>query len=226
MAGHFEPQQLLSEAILAEAHRQADKCLSEASIAVETLLANATEEARVLRVEALAAGDAEARRRSTLLLATVPIELRREHDRCFEAQLEEIRHKSIERLQSLSAEELQSALTQLAAEALGHFVGCAVTVSLCEHDHQSFGEQLQRELLERRGTGSEPLVVTASTTTTDSGPLVADVDGRRTWDNRLLVRLDRLWPELRRQLAAQLPGHTAAASLTDLKRDAPVGSGP
>jgi len=37
----------------------------------------------------------------------------------------------------------------------------------------------------------------------DGGAIVLDADGRRVWDNRLLARLDRLWPELRRQIVVQ-----------------------
>jgi vacuolar-type H+-ATPase subunit E/Vma4 len=38
---------------------------------------------------------------------------------------------------------------------------------------------------------------------TDGGLVVQDAEGRRVWDNRLPQRLERMWPELRRQIAVR-----------------------
>jgi hypothetical protein len=38
---------------------------------------------------------------------------------------------------------------------------------------------------------------------TDGGVVVATADGWQIWDNRRLSRLERFWPELRRQIAVQ-----------------------
>jgi vacuolar-type H+-ATPase subunit E/Vma4 len=49
------------------------------------------------------------------------------------------------------------------------------------------------------------------------GVIVHDAAGRQVWDNRLAPRLERLWPELRRQLAAQTgllsPGESTGSAL-------------
>ena len=38
---------------------------------------------------------------------------------------------------------------------------------------------------------------------TGGGVIVEDGEARQIWDNRFLKRLERMWPELRRQIAVQ-----------------------
>ena len=50
---------------------------------------------------------------------------------------------------------------------------------------------------------SGEIAIVADAAMTDGGAIVQDAVGGQVWDNRLLARLARLWPELRRQIAVR-----------------------
>jgi len=52
------------------------------------------------------------------------------------------------------------------------------------------------------GRGSVELALGSAGAAIRGGVIVRDADGRRAWDNTLAARLERLWPALRRRIAA------------------------
>jgi vacuolar-type H+-ATPase subunit E/Vma4 len=191
---------VLSEEILAEARRECDEILRRAEQESESLLAAAAAEADKIRREKLESARAEAARRSELMLATVPVEAGRLRAERIEAVLENIREAARRQLASRHLDAHETVVA-LAAEAIRQMPGTDFVLKISAADHAAFGDKLAGEVCQRTGRLPLKLTVSADPTVTTGGVIVHDAAGIRLWDNRLLSRLERLWPELRRQIA-------------------------
>jgi V/A-type H+-transporting ATPase subunit E len=195
------PEALRAE-ILAEARRQAEDILRRARAEAEALLAKARAEAEQLRNERLAQARAEASRRAELVLATVSIETARLRALRVEALLQEICDEARRRLQPREGVDHGATLILLTVEAVRQMSGEAFVVKLSPTDRSAFENLLGAEVARRVG-GSPVALTFADDASVTGGVIVQDVVGRQVWDNRLTARLERLWPELRRQIAVQ-----------------------
>jgi vacuolar-type H+-ATPase subunit E/Vma4 len=194
--------EVLSGEILAEAGRKCDEILYRARQVAESLLATATAEADKIRKDKLDAAKAEAARRTELILATVPVEAGRLRAARTEAILENIREAARRQLQSHHSERHETVVA-LAGDGLRRMPGTDFTLKLSAADHAAFGDKLTEEICRRAGRSPLKLTAVADPAVTDGGVIVQAGDGLRIWDNRLLSRLERLWPELRRQIAVR-----------------------
>jgi vacuolar-type H+-ATPase subunit E/Vma4 len=194
--------EVLSAEILAQAGRECDEILRRAQREAESLLAAATAEADKIRREKLDAARAEAARRSELMLATVPVEAGRLRAARIEAILENIREAARRQLESRHFDAHETVVA-LAAEAIRQMPGTDFVLKISAADHAAFGDKLAGEVCQRTGRSPLKLTISADPTVTDGGVMVQDAAGIRLWDNRLLSRLERLWPELRRQIAVR-----------------------
>jgi vacuolar-type H+-ATPase subunit E/Vma4 len=192
--------EVLSREILAAAGRECDELLHRARQTAESLLAAATAEAARIRREKLDAARAEATRQTELVLATIPVEAGRLRAARTEALLENIRETARHQLESCHFDGHETVVA-LAAEAIRRMPGTDFVLKLSAADHTAFGDKLPEETRQRAGHLPLKLTAVADPTVTDGGVIVQDAGGLRIWDNRLLPRLDRLWPELRRQIA-------------------------
>jgi len=193
---------VLSEEILAEARRECDEIIRRAQQESASLLAAATAEAEKIRREKLDAALAEAARRSELILATVPVEIGRLRSARIEAILENIREEARRQLLVRNSDGHETVVA-LAAEAIRRMPGTDFVLKISAADQAAFGDKLAGEILQRAGRSPLNLTISADPTMTGGGIIVQDAAGIRIWDNRLLARLERLWPELRRQIALQ-----------------------
>lgn len=193
---------ILREEILADARRQSDEIILRARQDAEALLAKAAAEAARLRQERLDQARAEAARRKELILATVPAEAGRLHAARVEELLESLHDEVRRRLSARDGFDYRESLAALAAEAIKQMHGNAFVVKLSAADRAAFGDELAREVAVRVGR-SLNLTVSNDAALKGSGPIIEDAERRQVWDNRLLARLERLWPELRRQIAVQ-----------------------
>jgi len=193
---------VLSAEILAEAKRECDEIIRRARQAAESLLADANAEAEKTRREKLESAQAEAARRSELILATVPVETGRLRSARIETILENIRADAHRRLLAHNFDAHETVVA-LAAEAIRRMPGTDFALKISAADHAAFGEKLAEEIAQRAGRSPLNLGISAAPAINDGGVLVQDAAGIRIWDNRLLARLERLWPELRRQIAMQ-----------------------
>ncbi|MGD0745863.1 MAG: V-type ATP synthase subunit E family protein [Verrucomicrobiota bacterium] len=194
--------EVLSGEILAEAGRECDEILRRAQRAAESLLAAAKAEADKIRLEMLNVARAEAARRSELLLATVPVEAGRLRAARLEAILENIREAARRQLRSRHSDGPESVVA-LAAEAIRRMPGTDFVLKLSAADHAAFGDKLAGEICQRAGRSPLKLAIAADPTVASGGVIVQDANGLRIWDNRLPSRFERLWPELRRQIAVR-----------------------
>jgi len=194
--------EVLSEEILAEARCECDEITRRAQSEAESLLAAATAEAEKIRREKLASAQAEAARRRELILATVPVETGRLRSAHIETILENIREEARRELLAHDCEGHEVVIA-LAAEAIRRMPGTDFILKISPGDHAAFGNKLAGEIAQRTGRSPLNLTVSAEPAVTGGGVIVQDAEGIRMWDNRLLARLERLWPELRREIAVR-----------------------
>jgi vacuolar-type H+-ATPase subunit E/Vma4 len=223
------PEVLCAE-ILADARRESEDILNRAKAEAASLLAAAEAEAKKIRRDRREQAQAEAARRRETILATVAVEAGRLRAERIELLLESVRQEIRRRLEARETDSRETVIA-LAAEAIRQMRGNDFLVKISAADHADFGNDLAGEILRRSGTsilpvsfgGQENLKPTGKTpvplrVSVRADPAVADgviiqsSDGLQIWDNRLSARLERFWPELRRQIAvcASLAGGNEA----------------
>ena len=194
--------EVLREEILAAARREGEEIVSRARQDAEVFLTSAVGEADRIRQERLDQARAEAARQSELILATVAVETGRLRAARVEALLESVYEESCQRLVAREGFEYLETVIGLASHAISQMAGDGFVVKLSEADQTILGDGLAEEIAHRVG---RPVSITISYEPgiTESGVIVEDTEARQVWDNRLVKRLERLWPELRRQVAVE-----------------------
>jgi vacuolar-type H+-ATPase subunit E/Vma4 len=191
----------LAREVLAEAGRRAADILSRARQSAESVLSRAAADAAERRDEYLNARRAEAARRTAAIRATIPLEIARLRAARVESILNTVRERALERLVSKTGFDYRASLTALAAEAVASMGDDACVIRLAPGDRAAFGD----DILRRLARPAPAVRLEEDPAMTEPGVIVRDADGRRLWDNRLRVRLDRLWSELAREVAARVP---------------------
>ena len=231
---------ILCMEILANAQHECEAILRRAKTEAEALLAGAKTEAEKSRRLQQEQAQAEAARRKELILATVAVETGRLRSARVEALLESIHAEVRRRLGEKNCADRESVVA-LAAEAIGRMPANNFVVKISPANQAAFGPELAPEITRRTGRSPLNLSICADAAL-DGGVEIRDAAGHLYWDNRLAARLDRLWPELRRQIALQTslgceitfggqkqgqeqePGRVIQSSLTGENR--PVGGRP
>jgi len=194
---------ILREEILADARRESEGIIRRAQQEAEVLLGKATAEADKVRQERLDQARTEAARRKELILATVPVEAGRLRLARVETLLQSICDEVRRRLLAREGFDYREAIVVLATEAVRQMAGEAFVVKLSPADRAGYGAGLAEEIARRVGRAPLSITLSDETTITSGGLIVQDTEGRQVWDNRFVPRLERLWPELRRQIAVQ-----------------------
>lgn len=192
----------LREEILADARMESEKIVFRAKQDAEAFLSNAAAEADRSRRERLDQARAEAARRSALILAQVPVEADRIRAARIEALLESVYEEARKRLLAREGFGYREAVIDLASHAIQQMTGAVFVIKLSDTEKSLIGDNLADEIARRVGR-SVRISVSYEQDSAGGGVVVQDAEARQLWDNRLLKRLDRLWPELRRQIALQ-----------------------
>ena len=195
------PDNLCAE-ILADARREREVILNRAQTEAAAILAAAQAEAERTQREQRELAQAEAARRQERILATVAVEAGRLRSARVEAVLESVRAEIRRRLLTRNGDGRETVVA-LAAEAVSRMTENNFALAVAAADHAAFGNGLAQAIAERAGRTRLNLAITSDESLAGGGVIVRDVAGTQTWDNRLLSRLDRFWPELRRQIAVQ-----------------------
>lgn len=190
----------MREEILADARRECEQIILRAKRDAEASLSNATTEANQLRQERLDQARVEASRKNELILATVPVETGRLRAARIEALLESVCEEARERLQAREGFDYQETVISLAADAIKQMAGDAFIVRLSKAEQTILSNGLAGEIASRVGRMAN-ITIKYEEEITESGVIVEDAEARQVWDNRLVRRLERLWPALRRQIA-------------------------
>lgn len=193
----------MREEILADARRERDEILQRAQQEAEAILANAKAEAAKTKQERLAQAREEADRRRELILATVPVEAGRLRSTRVETLLQSVHDEVRKRLVAKDGFDYREAMIALAAEAVGQMAGNAFVMKLSPPDRTALGDTLARAVTQGVAHPTLSVTLVIDPTIAEGGVIVEDAGGRQSWDNRLPPRLQRLWPELRRQIAVQ-----------------------
>jgi vacuolar-type H+-ATPase subunit E/Vma4 len=203
MATNQDSAGILRDEILAEAQRESEGILTRARQYAEDVLATAAVDAKKAREGRLDGARAEAALRRELILATVPVEAGRLRSGRIESLLESVHEEARGRLLARDDFRYREAVITLAALAASHMEGVAFVVRVSEGDRTLLGEGLAKEMAHRVRRSSLNVTVAYDPEITGGGVVVEDAEARQTWDNRLVERLERMWPELRRQIAIE-----------------------
>jgi len=198
-----DPEQVLTDEILADARRQAERLRRRAEQDAKQTLDRARQEAEADRQRRLAEARAEADRRRRLTLATVPVEEGRMRAARIEEALDGIREAARERLDGRDGIDYREALVRLAAEAVARMEGEMFVLALSDGDREAFGADLPETVRRRVGREGIQVSLSAEAAEIEGGVIVRDAEGRQRWDNSLASRLERLWPALRRRIAEE-----------------------
>lgn len=198
------PEQVLRDEILAQARAEGEETLRRIREEGESVVERARAEARAALDERLKAAERESARRRERILSTVPAEIARLRAARVENALEAVRREALRELRELapSEPERREAVIGLAAEAAARMEGDAFVLRVSPRDFEAFGASLPGDLSRRLARSALEVSARADETVEPGGVVVEDREGRQVWDDRLASRLERLWPELRRRIAA------------------------
>ncbi len=202
-AANTDPQRVLTEEIIADARRQAERLSAHARHEADDAVRKAGDEIAKDREQRLAAARAEAERRRMLILATVPVEVGRMRSAGVEKVLESIHEAARDRLRRREGFDYRKIVAALAADAIGRVQGDAFVLELADADRAALGDGLAEEVRRLVGRDGVRVTVAQAAGPVGGGVVVRDAAGRRVWDNRLEARLERFWPLLRREIAAR-----------------------
>ena len=197
------PQEALREEILADAKQQVDRILHHAKEQAGEIAAKAKADADRTRRQRLDAAKAEAVRRRELVLSTVLIEATRRRAARVEEVLESIRQEAARRLVAREGYDYRRAMTALAVEAASRLSGGRVILELSEADRRNLGDAWLDEVRRRLNRSDVEVTMAAEPAKIGGGLVARDPEGRQVYDNSLEGRLERLWPHLRREIAAR-----------------------
>lgn len=194
----------LRNEILAAAHLEADRILEQARHESEALqMGTETVESKAAEKKMTAARQ-DAARRKEQILATLPVETARLHAAHLESLLQSIHDEIQRRLQARQGFDYREALVSSAVYAVRRMAGETFVVELAPDDHLTLGDTLAGEIVRRSGKPNLQVSLVPQPAIREGGLIVWDGDRHQVWDNRLTVRFERLWPELRRQTASEI----------------------
>jgi vacuolar-type H+-ATPase subunit E/Vma4 len=192
---------ILCAEILADARRESEAIIQRARREAEVLLANAAAEADTARQECREQAHAEAVRRKELTLATLPVETGRLRSARTEELLQSVREEVARRLLAREGFDYRETVIALSVAAIKQMPGSAFVVKFSAPDCSAFGDGVAEEIARRVGRSPLNITIAKDTGAHDDVLIIQDADSRLVWDNCLSTRLERLWPELRRQIA-------------------------
>ena len=193
----------LRNAILAEARAQSEAIVSKARDTANRLVATAENEANAAADQKLTAARAEASRRQEAILSTVSLETNRLRLGQVEACLNSVYDRALDRVRRGDGFDRHAALVHLAVEALTRMNGNGFLLRLSSADLSALGDGLLEAIRRRWTRPWLKLDVGDDPEARDGDWILQDEEGRQMWYLGLEARLDRVWPDLRRQIAAQ-----------------------
>lgn len=192
-----DPEALKRE-ILESARRESEALLAAAGTEAARILAAAQAGAAAARLALLDSARAEGERRRAMLLASVPAEAARLRAVRLEELLDAVKAEALALLAPTGADPGRAAA--LAAEAAAGIGGNSFVISSAPGSGLS---SLAGEIERLASLGPLELRFEEDPAV-HGGAAARSTDGSRRWDNSFSGRLERFWPELRREIAAEL----------------------
>jgi vacuolar-type H+-ATPase subunit E/Vma4 len=205
-----EHEQTLEQEILTDARRRADRALNRAQRQAEQLKATAHKAADKERDGIIDAAEAEADRREKVHDARIAQEIVAMQHRAVEDGIEAARALARRQLTSLAGSEgsLES-LVRLAVLAIDSMKGEQFRLTVSAADAGRWGGQLAEQV---RAAVADELGREVSIDVADGDPdctgglVVTGSAGREVADQTFQARLDRLWSDVREDVAKMLAG--------------------
>lgn len=215
MATDRDSAEALRGEILEEARKEADQILDRARKEAEGILEAAAGEASKVREEELDRARKEAQRQRESIVSTVPVEAGRLRVGRIESLLDAVFDGARTRLLARDGFDYHEAIVELAAGAIGRMTGLSFTARVPEADRLLLGNGFCEEVAHRIDKASLSLAVSFDPEMVQGGVIIEDAGVSQVWDNGLIARLERMWPELRWQIAEQaslVPGRESGGS--------------
>lgn len=167
------------------------------------IVSAAEQEAARIHQERQEAAEIDAKRRSDAVLATVAVEIARFRLARAEEWLQSIHDQARDRLRTHLGYDFGVVMTRLAAEALGHMSGEAFVIRLAPVNERMIGNEILDGIRSQTKKHGIDLQVITDPALKDDSVVIEDREKHQSWNISLEVRLERLWPEVRRQIAVQ-----------------------
>ena len=198
-------EKVLSDEILADAHSKAERARERGEREAKGIVAKATKEAAEAAAKTIEVAQERADRMTAAILATVEAEAKLDLLAAREAELDKLFDDARQRLADKRSYDHPAVLAALAAQAIEAMAADEVIIELCEQD-RALATDAWLDDVRRRVGRPVTIDVSADHAPIAGGLIVHSADGRLLYDNSFRARLDRLKPELRRQLAARVFG--------------------
>jgi vacuolar-type H+-ATPase subunit E/Vma4 len=201
VATDVDSAETLRSEILEEGRKEADGVTARGRREAAAIAEAAAADADKVREEELERARNEASRRRESILSTVPVEAGRLRAGRVESLLNEVREEARRRLLAHEGFDYREALIELTAVAIGQMTGLSFVARFPDADRFLVCDGFQEEIVRRVDRKLLDLAVSFDPEAAQGGVVVEDAEGRQACDNGLLTRLERMWPELRRQIA-------------------------
>jgi len=203
-----EQEQALSEEILADARRRADRIAQRAERDVARIKRDAQEQAAAERERILADARQRASREAEVMQGRIQQELATLRQQARDGMLQRVRSEAEDRLAHLArTDEHHDALKRLALLAIRDMAGEDFELTLRPQDRERWGEDLPGEVeaLVKQQCGREVRVrLSEQDAEADGGLLVTGAGGHELADQTFAARFHRLWDQMRGRVASLL----------------------
>ena len=203
-----DPTDTLAEQILADARKQAEPIGERAEREAEAALRKATEEAEREREGAVQRAQQSAELGAQRIRARAGLEVENIRRRATEQVLLHVRDEAMKELTAATGSpQYHGQLRGLVLAALRAMSGERFKLVMRAEDRDAYGKSIARavcELAPRELGRQVEIMVSDDTIRAAGGLLVGTADGRQVCDQTFEARLERLWPQLRQQMARDL----------------------
>ena len=193
----------LADEILADANRKAERARQRGEREAKKILGKARTQAAEAAAKILVTAQGRADRMSLALMATFETEAQRDLLDAREAELDKLFDAARARLADKAAYGYPGVLAALAAQAIEAMGVDRVVVELAEADRHIADVAWLGQVRSRVGR-DVTIDVSDAAAPIAGGLIVRSADGRLLYDNSFAARIERLRPELRRELATKL----------------------
>ena len=191
----------LSEEILGDARKRAERAVRNAEREAEGVLSEARKTAEAAAGEILEAARARGEKRARVMLASLAVEEKRLELAAKEEVIEAVLKSALEG--AGEAEDRREVIGRLAVAAAGEMSGEKLVVRVGERDAGVLDEGFLSEL-GGRAKGGRRFTAGRPAGGASGGVMVETADGREVFDNTFEARVGRLREALRAELARRL----------------------
>ncbi|MBP5640440.1 MAG: hypothetical protein J6X55_13230 [Victivallales bacterium] len=193
-----EQEKRLREAVLAEAKQEADGILADARKSAKALARKSADAIRKAHDAVVAVANETARKKSEMVAAGTKMDIKRLWLECQEECIDGVLRETLDEAENASGKLLEKSLGALAQEAMAAIGNepCSVTVGTAAAQivTESWLEEKAKKVF---GTNAKVSYVIEHDDSLSGGMVFKSKDGRKTFDNTYVRRLERMHDELR-----------------------------